>query len=123
MSDLSTIPDTELDVIAATEVMEWTPDEERDGYRTYWLRKCDHSSFLEPATAMHNWHPTTDRNQARLVVDAAVMIRGENRAGEMAERMEDQLTFNGASGNYRWMVLTPRQEVEAAIIAVRSLSR
>jgi len=98
----------ELDRIAAEDVMGW---------RLSGLGWCTDEGFPEPAgysanQFTHNhWHPTTCRNQSRMVVEAAIE---KTSAVDVGSNLWDRLKY------YDILTTTPRQEVEAAILAVRA---
>lgn len=110
---LCELSNEELDQIAAVEVMGWEEDRDPDG--TFYGY---HGEGAPWGTKAHLWRPATDRNQSRLVVEAVIAKLG---FAEACGRMENAMWEISSLKHRAWIGTTPRQEVEAAILAVRGL--
>lgn len=124
---MNNLTDEQLDRIAAEEVMGWiktgiraVEGEELPGGGTFREWYCTTEEEGDHyCGGIEEWHPTRDRNQSRLVVEAARvkhMGMGPKLTSEMAKVMPPGTRLDEA-----WHWATPRQEVEAAILAVRSI--
>ena len=100
----------ELDRIAAEEVMGWVFTPKGSTGSEQW-RTRNALGGTDYAGRTADWHPCTDRNQSRLVVEAAIQATD---AVEVGSQLWDSLKY------YDILLTTPRQEVEAAILAVRA---
>lgn len=114
---LSELSNEELDEIAAIEVMGWIYQKHIGFYS-----KDEKENFvLEYGEGPYEkeFTPCTDRNQSRLVVEAAMNWTSWalviHHMGWTCSVNDDGIGLEGS-----WANVTPRQEVEAAILAVRA---
>ncbi len=127
----------EVDRIAAEEIMGWRitgPDQPI----TRWYRSRNKAThYAKPnkatgkwwifASTLNAWHPTTCRNQSRMVVEAAMeKMEAATAFGKcvnahmIAECFERAGYLPKICANVEFAYLTPREETVAAILAIRA---
>lgn len=114
---MNNLTDEQLDRIAAEEVLGWTLEPDPNE----WCDESGHIFYRE-----NQWHPTRDRNQSRLVVEAAIKRVSSEKMpldgrGLLLSAFSSLGVFEKHMQESAWTWATPRQEVEAAILAVRSI--
>ncbi len=130
MPGLDELSNDALNKIAATEIMGWTFEIGPPLHKTYdveWWR-------TEPRTGdgmaergarfpAKDWWPCTDRNQSRRVVEAVLDGKGKVFFSKLSiVKYGYPLYLNMPALDAAQLLLaTPRQEVEAAILAVRDI--
>lgn len=88
----------QVDRACAVDVMGWKPH----GIYSEWYAKPD--GYIEE---VDEWHPSTDRNQSRMVTDR---VRADVGSGETLGRQQ-------GPGDENWWDITPLDESRAALIA------
>lgn len=121
--NLSELTNEELDRIAAVEVMRWYFVPRGPSGSDQWRTVADLGSG-DYVMRSKDWHPCTDRNQSRMVVETAVKKQGTY--GDVENALMEVLGIEpGCDHDYevvgRVLAATPRQEVEASILAVRAI--
>lgn len=74
-------------------------------------------SLIEP---VDKWHPTSDRNQARMVVEKAIEGRGPDMNVPVGGLIDFEMNkiVNRDCQRWEWMEATPRDECEAVLRAL-----
>jgi len=117
--NLSELSNEELDRIAANEVLGWELLGGENDTIPYWSGYAMLTG--DGCGTVCSWHPTTCRNQSRMVVEAAAkLLESVGRGAWWIDSDLIALMGNHDQPSPIWRIATPRQEVEAAILAVRA---